>query len=150
MNARGRWEMHTKFSPEKDKCNGLSGSLGCWTESSVKYAFNERGFSGWIYFVWLGIGSSVWFFWIGTAFWKTGNFLTSRVMVFSRRTLLCWVNSLHLSSAFPLRKFRLPSLVGSYDPDNFHHHRIEKDNLFLVPYKASILFIWSSKGRTRK
>jgi len=150
LDAPGKWEMHTKFWPEKDKYNGLSARLGCWTESSVKYAFNDRGFSGWIYFLWLGIWSSVWFFWTGTAFRKTGNFLTGRVMVFLRMTLLCWVNSLHLSSAFPLRKFRAQSLVGSYDPDSFHHHRIEKDNTFLVIYKASIVFTRSLEARTRK
>jgi len=96
----------------------------------------------------LMIGSSVWFCSTDTAFWKTGNFLTDRVMVFSRRTLLYWVNSLHLSSAFPLRKFRVPSLVGYYDPDSFHHHRIEKDNMLLVLYKANVLFIRSLITRT--
>jgi len=75
-------------------------------------------------------------------------------MVFSRRTILSRVNSLHLSSAFPLRKFRLPSLVGYFDPDSFHHHRIEKDNMLLVLYnmllvlcKATVLFIRSLTTR---
>lgn len=126
------------------------GQLGCWTENNIKYAFNERGLSGWICIVWLGIVSSVWFFSTDTAFWKTGNFLPDRVMVFSRRTLLYWVNSQHLSSAFPFGKFRAHSLVGYYDPDSFHHHSIEKDNTFLVLYKASILFIRSLTTRPRQ
>lgn len=41
MQARGRWEMHAKFWPEKDKYNGLCWRLSCRTENSIKCALRD-------------------------------------------------------------------------------------------------------------